>query len=126
MELARHWRLKSARYRLEGGRCPGCGTLAFPKTLRCARCGQTTLETHAFSGRGEIYSFSTLSQVPAGFEPQAPYSVALVRLEEGPLVTAQLTDVDEPDLAIGMPVEVVTRRLRDLGEDGLILYGYKF
>jgi uncharacterized OB-fold protein len=27
---------------------------------------------------------------------------------------------------IGMPVEMVTRRLRQFGEDGLIVYGYKF
>ncbi|WP_416181128.1 Zn-ribbon domain-containing OB-fold protein, partial [Chloroflexus sp.] len=52
--------------------------------------------------------------------------VALVRLEEGPLVTAQLTDCDEADLAIGMPVEMVTRRLMDTGEDGVLVYGYKF
>ncbi len=51
---------------------------------------------------------------------------ALVQLDEGPLVTAQLTDVDIDDIQIGMPVEMVTRRLREYGEDGLIIYGYKF
>jgi uncharacterized OB-fold protein len=47
-------------------------------------------------------------------------------LDEGPLVTAQLTDVDPDELEIGMPVEMVTRKLREEGEDGLIVYGYKF
>jgi uncharacterized OB-fold protein len=47
-------------------------------------------------------------------------------LEEGPLVTAQLTDVDSEDVAIGMPVEMVTRRLREDGKQGVIVYGYKF
>ena len=55
---------------------------------------------------------------PAGFEKFAPYRVALVRLDEGPLVTAQLTDVDEADVKIGMKVEMVTRVLREDGEDG--------
>jgi hypothetical protein len=34
--------------------------------------------------------------------------------------------VDLEDVEIGMPVEMVTRKLREEGEDGLIVYGYKF
>jgi uncharacterized OB-fold protein len=56
----------------------------------------------------------------------APYLVGMVRLEEGPLVSAQLADAEGVDLAIGMPVEMVTRRLRDADEHGYIVYGYKF
>lgn len=61
-----------------------------------------------------------------GFEHNAPYMVALVKLEEGPLVTAQLTDMDFNEVSIGMPVEMVTRKLRTDGEEGMIVYGYKF
>jgi len=63
---------------------------------------------------------------PEGYEEFVPYTVALVKLEEGPLVAAQLTDVDAEEVRIGMPVEMVTRKLREYGEDGLIVYGYKF
>jgi uncharacterized OB-fold protein len=63
---------------------------------------------------------------PTGYETQAPYAIALVKLAEGPLVTAQLTDVDAAEIKIGMPVEMVTRRLRTDGEEGVIQYGYKF
>jgi uncharacterized OB-fold protein len=52
--------------------------------------------------------------------------VALVRLAEGPLVTAQLTDVDAGNVSVGMPVEMVTRVLREDGERGMMVYGYKF
>jgi hypothetical protein len=52
--------------------------------------------------------------------------VALVQLEEGPMVTAQLTDVNAGDVHIGMPVEMVTRKVQGGGEDGVIVYGYKF
>ncbi|HUW11002.1 MAG TPA: OB-fold domain-containing protein, partial [Anaerolineae bacterium] len=51
---------------------------------------------------------------------------ALVQLDDGPLVAAQLTDVDIDEVYIGMPVEMVTRRLREYGESGMIVYGYKF
>ena len=52
--------------------------------------------------------------------------MALVRLDEGPLVTAQLTDVERENVHIGMPVEMVTRKLREDGERGMLVYGYKF
>jgi uncharacterized OB-fold protein len=64
--------------------------------------------------------------VPDGFQSQRPYTVALVKLEEGPMVTAQLTDISEEDVEIGMPVEMVTRKLREEGDSGEIVYGYKF
>ena len=83
-------------------------------------------EEATMSGRGEVYSFSTMYNVPVGYEEQKPYTVALVQLAEGPIVTAQLTDVDVDELHIGMPVEMVTRRLREEGEEGQIIYGYKF
>lgn len=81
-----------------------------------------------FSGRGEIYSFTTVYEAPEGFQDQVPYVVALVRLEEGPLVTAQLTDLGDKMPEIGMQVEMVTRRLKVSGDPrrGLIIYGYKF
>ena len=77
-------------------------------------------------GRGEVYSFSTMYNVPRGYEEQKPYTIALVKLDDGPMVTAQLTDVDAEDVSIGMPVEMVTRKLREEGAEGQIIYGYKF
>ncbi len=40
------------------------------------------------SGRGEVYTFSTVYNAPEGFEPYTPYTVASVKLEEGLVVTA--------------------------------------
>jgi hypothetical protein len=68
-----------------------------------------------------------MGNAPAGFEEQAPYTVALIKLQEGPIVTAQLTDLGNQEVQIGMPVEMVTRKLRsDDGEKGILVYGYKF
>ncbi|MEX2029774.1 MAG: Zn-ribbon domain-containing OB-fold protein [Anaerolineales bacterium] len=83
-------------------------------------------EPYKFSGRGEIYSFTTVSDAPAEFSEFTPYAVALIRLEEGPLLTAQVTDLDGTPLRIGMPVEMVTRKLHAEGEKGTLVYGYKF
>jgi uncharacterized protein len=78
-----------------------------------------------FSGYGEVYSYTIVTDPPAGFELQAPYVLALIKLDEGEMLTAQLTDLDD-DPAIGMRVEMVTRRLRTEGNEGIIAYGYKF
>jgi uncharacterized protein len=51
----------------------------------------------------------------------------LFRLEESPIVTAQLTDLGSDRVDIGTPVEMVTRRLRSDGDErGMLVYGYKF
>jgi hypothetical protein len=82
-------------------------------------------ERFTFAGTGEVYSYTTLQDPPEGFEEQAPYTLALIKLDEGPLITAQLTDLDGP-VAIGDRVEMVTRKLTTEGPRGMIVYGYKF
>jgi uncharacterized OB-fold protein len=82
-------------------------------------------EHFTFAGKGEVYSYTTLQETPEGFDEQAPYILALIKLDEGPIITAQLTDVDGP-VAIGDKVEMVTRKLMTEGERGMIVYGYKF
>ena len=126
MDLSRHWRLKQARYRLEGSRCEDCGALFFPGRPVCPECRSTQMAPHRFSGRGRVYSHSTVYQAPTGYHEYLPYTVALIQLEEGPLLTAQLTDVNPEDVEIDMPVEMVTRKLREYDQEGLIVYGYKF
>jgi len=126
MEVPRHWRLRQQRYALAGEVCPHCESKIFPPRDICPECGQDARTQYQFSGRGEVYSYTTVSQAPAGFESSAPYTLAMVKLEEGPLVTAQLTDLDKKPVEIGMPVEMVTRRLKEDGKTGVIVYGYKF
>lgn len=82
-------------------------------------------ETFTFSGGGQVYSYTIVQDPPRGFDGQAPYVLALVKLDEGPIVTAQLTDLDEAP-KIGDRVEMVTRKLTAEGDTGVILYGYKF
>ena len=91
MDIARHWRLRRQRYALEGDQCPHCREYIFPPRDICPHCGEEAGPLHAMSGKGEVYSFTVVHEPPTGYETQAPYAVALVKLEEGPLVTAQLT-----------------------------------
>ena len=127
MEIPRHWRLKQQRYGLVGEVCPHCENKIFPPRDVCPECGGEAKTLYTFSGKGEVYSYTTVYEAPSGFDNNAPYTVALVKLDEGPMVTAQLTDVDQEAVQIGMPVEMVTRKMRDDGDErGMIVYGYKF
>jgi uncharacterized OB-fold protein len=126
MEISRHWRLQQQRYGLVGEVCPHCEEKIFPPRDVCPNCAQEAKTPYVFSGKGEVFSYTTVYDPPEGYEGNAPYTVALIQLEEGPLVTAQLTDVDNGKVEIGVPVEMVTRKLREDGERGMLVYGYKF
>jgi len=126
MQIARSWRQQPTNLRLIGSHCPSCGALDFPERIRCARCGAGDLEAHRYCGRGTVVVSSLVYEAPRGFADQVPYLAALVRLDEGPVVAAMLTDVEPEEVAAGMPVQVVTRRISSDGETGPITYGYKF
>lgn len=127
MENPRHWRLKKQRYALVGEECPHCHVKLFPPRDVCPHCGGEAKEEFAFSGKGEVFSYTVMHDAPTGFQEATPFTVALVKLAEGPVVTAQLTDLGDQPVRIGMPVEMVTRKIRtDDGDRGMILYGYKF
>ncbi len=126
MEISRHWRLQQQRYGLVGEVCPHCEVKIFPPRDVCPNCAGEAKTPYVFTGRGEVFSYTTVYDAPEGYESNVPYTVALVKLEEGPLVTAQLTDVENGQVSIGTPVEMVTRKLREDGERGMLVYGYKF
>jgi uncharacterized OB-fold protein len=126
MTIPGNWRTRQQRYSLKAELCDVCGKTIFPPRDVCPHCAEQRQSWTTLSGRGEVYSYTTMHNAPTGFEEYVPYTVALVKLAEGPMVTAQLTDVDAHDVFIGMPVEMVTRKLSQEGDEGQILYGYKF
>lgn len=127
MEVPRYWRLKQQKYALVGEVCPHCDSKIFPPRDVCPYCGGEAKTQYAFSGKGKVYSYTVMRDAPAGYEQNAPYTVAVVALDEGPMVTAQLTDLGEQPVEIGMPVEMVTRKIRQDGDErGMLVYGYKF
>lgn len=127
IDVIRDWRLQKERYRLRGKVCQECKVGIFPPRDICPNCSGTDLKDYKFSGKGEIYSLAIVHEAPEGFEENAPYYVALVRLNEGPLLVAQVTDIDpDHEPGIGTPLEMVTRILMKNGQKGALTYGYKF
>ena len=126
MDLPRFHRLRGAYYRLEGSLCRGCGARRFPARRICSDCRSADQDIQRFSGRGVLWSLTRLRQAPRGHASLAPYAVGMVRLDEGPMVTAQIVEDGGEEPRPGCALEMVTRKVRDAHEHGLIVYGYKF
>jgi uncharacterized OB-fold protein len=125
--LAITWRRIPERYRLTGTSCETCKTNYFPSRKLCPKCRRKgKIGEKQFAGTGKVYSFSELSSGPAGFELEAPYILAIIELDEGPRLTAQVVGITEKDVKIGDRVEMVFRKIMEDSAEGLIHYGYKF
>ena len=93
-------------------RCRSCGRHQhYPRDV-CTSCGALDPEFVEASGRGAVYSFTIVNRAPApAFEP--PYVVALVRLEEGPVLLSNVVGCPPDDVRCDMTVAVVWEDLDD-------------
>lgn len=125
--LPLNWRKQKERYRLIGSECTACKQKFFPPRIICPECRRKgNMKDFAFSGDGEIYSFTEVEVAPAGFENQVPYTLALIKLKEGTIVTGQVTDIQGDEIKIGTKVRSTFRRISEDGKAGAIQYGFKF
>ncbi|KXA95694.1 transcriptional regulator [candidate division MSBL1 archaeon SCGC-AAA259E19] len=125
--VPRFWRRIPNRYNLIGVKCKSCDSIYFPPRSICPKCRRTgELEPYKLNGEGEIVSYTKVMVPPEGFEDETPYILAIIELEEGPRITAQITDVSPDEVKIGKKVEATFRHVGEEGKDGIIYYGYKF
>lgn len=125
--LSMYWRRIPQWYRLEGVVCETCGIDYFPSRTICPKCRRDgKIVTKRFNGKGKVYSYTVIHAPPTGWELQRPYIVAIIELEEGPRLTAQLVNCKPEEAKIGKEVEMVFRKIQEVGEEGIIHYGYKF
>ncbi len=84
-------------------RCAGCGLLRHPPRPACASCGSFEWDTVTASGRGSVYSYVVVHHPQVGgFD--YPLPIAVVELEEGTRLVADLIGIDPAEVRIGMPV----------------------
>ena len=125
--IAITWRRIPERYRLEATRDPQTGEVFFPpRVLSPTRRRKAKLEKITLSGQGEIFSYTQVNSAPAGLEKTTPYVLAIIKLNEGPMLTSQVVEVEEKDVKIGDKVEMIFRKIRSDDPEGLLHYGYKF
>ena len=85
--------------------CAACGHWQFYPRPFCTACGADSPAWEAASGRGTIASFSVVRRAlsPAY---EAPYTVALVDLAEGPRMMSVIVDCEPEAVQVGASVSV--------------------
>lgn len=121
-----YWRIRDRYYRLIGSKCTRCGAESFPPVYRCRKCGSDDVRDAEMPKTGKIMTYTVLHEPLPGFEDQTPLYLAVVELDNGARVLAQLVDSPEDSIKTGARVKATTRRIRVDGESGQIIYGYKF
>jgi uncharacterized protein len=97
---------KAGRFVLQA--CTKCGHVSYPPNPICPKCLSTELEWRQASGKGTLKSWAVFHRAywPA-FESEVPYTVCLVRLEEGPLFIANFAKGMKSEPKVGAKVRVV-------------------
>jgi uncharacterized protein len=94
-------------------RCADCDHAYFPPRPFCPACSSRSVEVFAASGKATLYSYVIHHRDAPGFE--APYSIAVVELDEGPRMMTNIVGCDQtPDaLQLDMALEVTFEPVTD-------------
>lgn len=100
--------------RLMGTRCAKCQNIACPPRALCPECGAMNMEWTELEGRGELAAFTAVAVAPTllieeGYGRDNPYCFGVVRLSEGPMVSARILGVDNSNpnnIKIGAELKV--------------------
>ncbi len=99
----------AARHELMLPRCDRWDMVFFPPREFCPSCWSSELSWQRMSGMGSVWTFTEV-HVPFYDDTWAedvPYVVAVIELDEGPRMLANIVEPDMSSLAIGDRVEVV-------------------
>ena len=100
--------------KLMGSKCKKCGAVYLPPRPLCPDCHDTQMEWVEFSGKGELAAFTAIAVAPTfmlaqGLGKNNPYVSGVVRLAEGPGISARILGVDakKPEtIKVGTPVQL--------------------
>jgi uncharacterized protein len=95
-------------------KCNACGVVHHYPRPFCPTCWSEDVTWLEASGRGTLYTYSTIFRNDlAPFDSWGGYVAAVVELDEGPRLMTNIVDCDPAALEVGMRVEVAFRDLTD-------------
>ena len=95
---------------LIGTQCKKCGTKYLPPRAHCT-CGSKELEWFEAPKQGKLLTFTVVAFPPEKMTEYAPYTVAVIELNDGTRLLGHLTDIKQTNLKIGMQVQVVPHHI---------------
>jgi uncharacterized OB-fold protein len=87
-------------------RCADCGTWRHIPRDMCAHCGSFRWEWAKSSGRGKVFSWTTVMQPMLPQFAEVPYSPVIIELEEGVRMLSWIPALKPEELKLDLPVEV--------------------
>jgi uncharacterized OB-fold protein len=102
----------AAQNKLVMQHCQNCNAWVWTPRPLCNECGSDRIDWTPLSGNGQVYSFTVIRQVVGraaskAFEPDIPYVVAWVDLDEGPRMITNIVRCPAENVKLGMKVSVV-------------------
>lgn len=88
-----------SQHKLMGVSCRSCGKLYLPPRAMCPSCYGEEMDWTELSGRGQLAAYTTVNiggsaMIAAGYDRDNPYCSGVVRLDDGPAISAQILGVD--------------------------------
>jgi uncharacterized protein len=100
--------------------CLSCDTLQLYPRRRCVTCASDQLDYVPISGKGTVYSYSTVHRnPPSEFVDQVPYTLAIVITDEGPRMLTRLVNCDPESIRCDARVQCV---ITDIGGKQLVAF----
>jgi uncharacterized OB-fold protein len=95
-------------------RCDDCGKFHFYPRPVCPYCASVRIDWAEASGRGEVYSHSTVYRAPSpAFKDDVPYVIAIVKTDEGPHLLSRVVGVAPEAVKIGLRLRARMEKLSD-------------
>lgn len=88
-------------------RCASCNTAFLYPKLLCPSCWTPEPAWEIASGTGNVIAFSIVHQAPyESYAQRVPYVVAMITLDEGPQLMANVVNCSPEDVRVGARVSV--------------------
>jgi len=95
------------RHELHIQRCNDCGTHQFYPRIFCSKCSSKAVDWVHASGFGKVLTWSIVRRaISEAYAADVPYVIALIELQEGPVMMSKVSACEPEAVFTGMAVEV--------------------
>jgi len=92
--------------KLMAAKCCRCGLVLLPPRPVCTKCYSKDLQWVELKGHGKLLTYTVIHVSPKQFEALAPYSVGILKLDEGQQLLGMIRGVEPDKIKVGMSLAV--------------------
>lgn len=91
--------------KLMAAKCKKCATMLLPPRPMCTKCFSSDLEWVELRNKGKLLTYTVIHVSPKQFESLIPYTVGIVKLEDGPKLPGMIQGVEPEKISVGMDLK---------------------